>query len=89
MLHTHIGLLPISPSMSLHYDKWFLKPVPTPYEASSLPYDVVPPQPTAAPEAGSVPEEAGSRALWRGKSRPAHLSRIFTVYEADGRLGVR
>jgi hypothetical protein len=60
MLSTAVGLIPISPSMKLSYDEAFLRVAPTPYDATSLPYSIVPPLPT-----GGI-GDAGSRALWRG-----------------------
>lgn len=67
ILSTAVGLVPIPPSMKLSYDESFLRVAPTPFEAASLPYDIVPPLPSSAPETAGI-EEAGSRSLWRGES---------------------
>lgn len=84
MLDIPSGYVPISPSILLQYEESFLRAAPTPFDASSIPYDVVPPLPSlSAPEAaGEMIEEAGSRALWRGE-----LLRPRTL--ADCRLGVQ
>ncbi|BEI90583.1 uncharacterized protein CcaverHIS019_0306530 [Cutaneotrichosporon cavernicola] len=65
MLMTAVGIVPIAPCMRLSYDESFLRVIPTPFDASSLPYSIVPPLPSSAPGV-EVLEEAGSRSLWRG-----------------------
>ncbi|CAK9783378.1 unnamed protein product [Cutaneotrichosporon oleaginosum] len=65
LLSTTVGLIPISPSMKLRYDETFLRVIPTPYDAASLPYNIVPPPPSSSPQAEGT-GEAGSRSLWRG-----------------------
>ncbi|BEJ13652.1 hypothetical protein CspHIS471_0308260 [Cutaneotrichosporon sp. HIS471] len=66
MLKTAVGIVPIAPSMRLSYDESFLQVMPTPFDASSLPYSIVPPPPSSTPGGAEVIEEAGSRSLWRG-----------------------
>lgn len=60
LLETATGLWPIPPGMKLRYRTDFLRNVPTPSEAESVPYSVVPDPPLTSDQ------EAGTRSLWRG-----------------------